>query len=87
MGKDYITVRALLFAGCREAVGEGQIEMDLPAGATIRDARVRLVEQYPQLAGIGNSLSVARNAEYANDDTAVTQGDELAFIPPVSGGC
>lgn len=77
----------LVFAGVREAVGQREIELELAEGATVADLRHELVQLYPQLAGIAPSLSVAVNQEYCADETQLAAGDEVAIIPPVSGGC
>jgi len=74
-----ITVR--LFAALRERAGWSQREVDLPDGAVVADV-------WPAL-GLGDEppgLAYARNREYADRETAVAAGDEVAVIPPVSGG-
>lgn len=74
-------VRVRLFAALRERAGRDEIELDLPDGALVADALERLVG----LTG-GVRAVMAVNREYAGDDTALQPGDELALIPPVSGG-
>jgi MoaE-MoaD fusion protein len=74
-----------LFASYREAAGVGHIELELPAGATARDAIRAVLRQHPLVAE-GRQLVVARNEEYVDVDAALADGDELALIPPVSGG-
>jgi MoaE-MoaD fusion protein len=74
-----VTIR--LFAMLRERAGAGEIELDLPEGARVRDALDRLDE----LAG-GLPLVMAINRDYADADSELRAGDELALIPPVSGG-
>jgi len=74
-----VTIR--LFAMLRERAGAGEIELDLPEGARVRDALDRLDD----LAG-GLPLVMAINRDYANADSELRAGDELALIPPVSGG-
>jgi molybdopterin synthase catalytic subunit len=74
-----VTVR--LFAMLRERAGSDRVELDLPDGARVADA-LAAVEH---LAG-GLSLVMAVNREYAATDQALHAGDELALIPPVSGG-
>ena len=74
-----ITVR--LFAALRERAGWSRRELDLPVGAVVADV-------WPAL-GLGDEppgLAYARNREYAERETAVAAGDEVAVIPPVSGG-
>jgi MoaE-MoaD fusion protein len=74
-------VRIRLFAGLRERAGAGEVELDLPEQARVRDA-------LDQLRAITTGLPVvmAINQEYANEETLLSAGDELALIPPVSGG-
>jgi molybdopterin converting factor subunit 1 len=74
-------VRVRLFAALRERAGADEVELDLPDGARVADALARLDD----LAG-GLSLVMAVNREYASGDAPLSGGDELALIPPVSGG-
>ena len=76
-----------LFAILRERAGSSSIEVELPDQATVADAFKALSER-PPLEGILDRLTVrmAVNREYATMDTKLASGDELALIPPVSGG-
>ncbi len=74
-----------LFASYREAAGVGHIELELPSGATARDAIRAVLAEHPLVAE-GRQLVIARNREYVDADAALADGDELALIPPVSGG-
>ncbi len=74
-----VTVR--LFAGLRERAGCSELELELPDGACVADA-LAAVEH---LAG-GTPLVLAVNREYAPPDHPLAAGDELAVVPPVSGG-
>jgi molybdopterin synthase catalytic subunit len=74
-------VRIRLFAGLRERAGTDEVEVDLPEGALVRDA----LEQMRELTN-GVPVVMAVNREYARADEALHPGDELALIPPVSGG-
>jgi molybdopterin synthase catalytic subunit len=74
-------VRVRLFAGLRERVGMGENELELPAGARARDVWA-LLEIGPEPAG----LAYAVNRQYIDRDHELEEGDELAIIPPVSGG-
>jgi molybdopterin converting factor small subunit len=60
--------------------------MPVAPDETIRSVWGRLVREFPDLAGYERSISVAVNADYARMDQAVRDGDEVAFLPPVSGG-
>ncbi len=79
-----VTVR--LFARLRDLVGTGELARDVPAGATVRTVWDGLVRDYPAIAPYAESLSCAVNIDYARMTTAVSDGDEVAFLPPVSGG-
>jgi molybdopterin synthase catalytic subunit len=76
-----VKVRVRLFAGLRERAGTGERKLDLPDGARIADVWGAL-ELGEQPAG----LLFAVNRSYAPPDTALADGDEVALIPPVSGG-
>jgi sulfur-carrier protein len=79
-------VRVRLFASLREAAGEGELELDLPAGATAEDAWRALALRHPALAARRASLTAAVNRRYVPFEVALVPGDEIVFIPPVSGG-
>ncbi|MEA2255885.1 MAG: MoaE-MoaD fusion protein [Solirubrobacteraceae bacterium] len=76
-----MVVRIRLFAGLRERAGRDELELDLPDGALVSDA----LEAVGDVAA-GVPLVMAINREYAGPDEALHAGDELALIPPVSGG-
>jgi molybdopterin synthase catalytic subunit len=79
-----ITVR--LFAVHRDIVGAPELTLDLPEGTTMGQLWERLGAQFPALAPSTRSILYARNQEYANPSVVLHDGDEAAFIPPVSGG-
>ena len=79
-----VTIR--LFARLRDVAGAGELTRDVPSGSTIRTVWKGLVADHPALAPYEASLSSAVNADYARMDTQVSDGDEVAFLPPVSGG-
>jgi molybdopterin synthase catalytic subunit len=81
-----IHVRVRLFAIQRELAGSREVPLDLPDGATIEDAWSGVVARHPVLAPGRPSLRFARNGDYADASTVLADGDEVAFIPPVSGG-
>lgn len=74
-----------LFASYREAAGVGHIEIELPAGSTARDAIRAVLAEHPLVAE-GRQLVIARNEVYVDASAPLEDGDELALIPPVSGG-
>ena len=80
-------VSVRLFASMRdEAAGADRVELDLAAAATAEDVWRALVARHPSLAPRRGSLAVAVNRSYAGFHDPVAEGDEIAFIPPVSGG-
>jgi molybdopterin converting factor subunit 1 len=79
-------VRVRLFAALRETAGRDDLDLDLPEGATAGQAWERLLERHPALAPLRGSLAASVNRRYAGFDTPLAEGDELVFIPPVSGG-
>lgn len=79
-------VRVRLFAIQRELAGTREVPLELPAGATVEDAWDALVVLHPGLAPGRSSVRFALNTEYADATTVLGDGDELAIIPPVSGG-
>jgi MoaE-MoaD fusion protein len=82
-----VTVRVRLFAILRERAGDEAVEIELPDGATVSDA-IAALRQRQGLAELLSRLPVrvAVNREYADEATSLEAGDELALIPPVSGG-
>ena len=79
-------VKVRLFASLRETAGVPEAQLELPAGGRAEDAWGRLVRDFPALAPRRASLAVSVNRRYARFDTVLAEGDELVFIPPVSGG-
>jgi molybdopterin synthase catalytic subunit len=81
-----IAVRVRLFAVQRELAGARELRLELPAGAVVEDAWAALVRRVPALAPGRASVRFAVNGDYAEPATDLHDGDELACIPPVSGG-
>jgi len=79
-----VTVR--LFARLRDLAGAGELEREVASGANARAVWTALVRDFPDLDPYETSVSTAVNAEYARMDTPLSDGDEVAFLPPVSGG-
>ena len=79
-----ITIR--LFAILRERAGIPELAIDLPQGATVAQACEALASRYPQLTHHSTSTAYAVNRAYAPLTAVLKDGDELAIIPPVSGG-
>jgi len=80
-----MNVKIVLFAKPRELVGKPNVDLALPVGATAADAWQQLSSQY-DLGPLPRSFRCAVNSEYAGWEAALKDGDELAVIPPVSGG-
>jgi molybdopterin converting factor subunit 1 len=74
----------LAFGIAKDILGGRQCEIELP-GNTVAALRAALLGQYPRLAGL-RSLMIAVNSEYAGDGVLLEERDEIALIPPVSGG-
>ena len=79
-------VNIRLFARLRDIAGTGELERQLAEGATVRTVWDTLASEFPTLADYEASISTAVNAEYSRMTTPVGDGDEVAFLPPVSGG-
>jgi molybdopterin synthase catalytic subunit len=80
-----MNVPVRLFASAREAAGVGHVLLELPSGATVRDAVAAVTAQHP-LVGEIRQMVIAKNRDYVGLDDPLADGDELALIPPVSGG-
>lgn len=78
------TVR--LFARLSELAGARQLEVEVGEGLAARDVYAALCRRFPALGGMEESLMYALNGEYVPPEQPVAGGDELALIPPVSGG-
>jgi molybdopterin synthase catalytic subunit len=81
-----LRIRVRLFAMQRETAGTRELRLEVPLGATVDDAWKAVVEVVPALAPGRSSLRFAVNGDYASPDRPLADGDEVACIPPVSGG-
>jgi molybdopterin converting factor subunit 1 len=79
-----VTIR--LFARLRDIAGTAELRRDVVAGATIGTVWRELAGEYPDFEQYGRSISSAVNEDYARMDQVLRDGDEVAFLPPVSGG-
>jgi molybdopterin converting factor subunit 1 len=82
-----VAVRVRFFARLREQAGAEIEALEVPPGSTLADVYDNLRRKHPALEPDRVAVRGAINQEFANWDAVVSQGDELAFIPPVSGGC
>jgi len=79
-----ITVK--LFALMREKAGTDTVELEVPAGANLTQAVAALVRDYPMLAPYVANVRFSLHTDFVDAETILASGDELALIPPVSGG-
>jgi molybdopterin converting factor subunit 1 len=79
-------VKVLLFGAAADRAGVRQIELPVGAEATLGELWPVLADRYPGLMSMRDTLAFAVNGEYARMDEAVSPGDEVAVLPPVSGG-
>ena len=80
----HVTIR--LFARLREMAGASELAREVADGATASDAWSLLVREFPPLADYSRNVACAVNEEYAQMSARLNDGDEVAFLPPVSGG-
>jgi len=81
----HVTVR--LFGRLHDLAGATHLEREVPDSATVGDVWRLLAGEVPSLAPYSRSISAAVNADFARMTAPVSDGDEVAFLPPVSGGC
>jgi molybdopterin converting factor subunit 1 len=81
-----IRVKVLFFGRLKEIAGRSEDSSELAEGASIEDLFAHYVGRHPELAGYRGSLVASRNQEFAAWSTPLLAGDEVAFLPPVSGG-
>ena len=81
-----VQVNVKLFAILRDKAGVSELALDLPAGATVATAAEQLAIKFPALRDSLHRVAYAVNREYGSTQMQLHDGDELALIPPVSGG-
>ena len=81
-----MNIKVLFFASCRDLIGTSEREMTLPDGATVMDLISELASEQARFTDIAPSLMISINQAYVERDAELQDGDEVAFIPPVSGG-
>ena len=81
-----MNIKVLFFASCRDLIGTSEREMTLPHGATVTDLISKLASEQARFTDMAPSLMISINQAYVERDAELQDGDEVAFIPPVSGG-
>ena len=80
-----MTLKILTFGIARDIIGSSTFSIEITAGDTAEDLKREILAKYPRFLSL-SSLMIAVNAEYGNSETVLQEGDEIALIPPVSGG-
>jgi len=83
---DLLSVKVKLFASFREVIGKDEIRLRLTNQTTVGDLRKMILELYPALSSTKTPFMVAVNHRIADDATTISRLDEVALLPPVSGG-
>lgn len=83
---DSITIAVKLFAVYQEAYGVPELTLELPIGVTVADVRDRLLAEHPELVQWRDLTRFGVNLQFVEPETVLQLGDEVVFIPPVSGG-
>ena len=78
-------INILLFGITKDLIGRQKVNLKIPEKSTVSDFKKILQEKYPELIEL-NSIAIAVNSEYAIDSHMIKAHDEIALIPPVSGG-
>jgi molybdopterin synthase catalytic subunit len=86
MEKLVMRITVLFFGMLKDLVGRSQEELDLPEGARLETVFDHYASQFPNLRQMAGSVVIARNQEFADPEAPVEEGDEVALMPPVSGG-
>lgn len=81
-----MTITVLLFAQARERAGRSSLRLELPDGSRVADALTLLERAHPDLAALRGHLAIAVDQQLAKPDVFLSDGAELALLPPVSGG-
>jgi molybdopterin converting factor subunit 1 len=85
----FITLKVKLFAILKDIIGTQQMTLQLPRkdeGTTVADLRIRILELYPVISEQRIAMGIAVNAKIANEKSVINDLDEIALLPPISGG-
>ncbi len=85
----FITLKVKSFAVLREIIGKEQITLQLPRkdeGITVADLRIKVLELYPEISAQKIPVGIAVNAKMVHDKSIINDFDEIALLPPISGG-
>jgi molybdopterin synthase catalytic subunit len=81
-----VRIKVLFFGMVRDVVGVREDTVDLPESTCLRDVFLYYSDRFPRLNSMASSIVLALNQQFSSGDAPVTEGDEVAFLPPVSGG-
>jgi len=81
-----LKITVLLFASLKDIVGKGQLEIEVDEKCSIESLSKKLYELYPKVESYDSSVRIALNQEIIENDIELKDGDEVAYLPPVSGG-
>ena len=84
--QDNDKIKVKLFAILRERVGESEVTITVPSGITVNHLNSEILKMYPQLKSFSNKFVTSVNCKVTTGDTVITSKDEIALLPPVSGG-
>lgn len=84
--QDNDKIKVKLFAILRERVGETEITITVPTGITVNYLNSEILKKYPQLKSFNNKFVTSVNWKVTTGDTIISSKDEIALLPPVSGG-
>lgn len=79
-------VRVLFFGQIKDIMGKAEEEVEVPEGACLGDIFARFARSHPQLGAMRNAIVLARNQAFVGPEETLRDGDEVALLPPVSGG-
>lgn len=81
-----MTLRIRLFAGLKDRLGRSEVDLAVPAAARTRDLKVAMAAEYPELAGLIQAARVAVDQTFVGPEHLLATTQEIALLPPVSGG-